>query len=345
MQQPMDDAKITLIRHDPIQADAMLRDYIWEGRYGGVRVPRGISPAQVSMFLKLRMTPTTGPTAMGRVLEVMRFYERRDVIEHFVELYLKRRPVDRAEIRRALLVTHIVGEIGEEKDALHAVAFIEEHIAPHLLLADEYPMLCSAFTALAPFGDMSKCEKRLSADIAAAEPESEVSEEGLRVHTELVMTQGNDVPRAHKLRKAKSRLLSAKPGDRRTELVNIYMNASPLSTSVMEVWAARLLRQEAFTPDPDGPTPVPLEPYSTALPAIAEFERHMKKNGPAGEGEPVEPFAFAKAYQAFVYLGGKPTDATREAYLSMKERTPNFLWDDPFEPPRPGEGLTNEDDE
>jgi len=341
----MDDAKITLIRHDPISADAMLRDYIWEGRYGGVRVPRGIAPAQVSMFLKLRMTPTTGPTAMGRVLEVMRFYERRDVIEHFVELYLKRRPVDRAEIRRSLLVAQIVGEIGEEKDGVHAAAFIDEHIASHPLLIDEYPVLWSTFTALAPHGDMSKCEKRLSTDVAGAEPESNVSEEGLRVHTELVMTRGNDLPRAHKLRKAKVRLLAAKPADRRSELVNIYMNASPLSTSVMEVWAARLLRQEAFTPDPDGPTPVPLEPYSTSLPVIAEFEKHMKKHGSAGEGEPTDAFAFAKAYQAFVYLGGKPTDATRETYLSMKERTPNFLWDDPFEPPRPGEGLTNEDDE
>lgn len=341
----MDDAKITLIRHDPSEAGALLRDYIYEGRYGGVRVPRGIAPAQVSLFIKLKFGPATGPTAMARMLEVMRFYERADTIEHFIEMYLTRRPVERSDIRRSLISAQIVGEIGEERHAVAAAAFIDEHIAAHPLLIDEYPVLWQTFVSLAPYGDLSRCEKRLDADLRAAEPESEASEDGLRVYTELSMTKGNDLTKAHKLRKAKARIREAKPESRRTELANIYMGESPLSTSVMEVWAARLLRHEAFTPDPDGPEPVPLQPYSTALPVIAEFERHLKKHLPAGDDKPDDEFAFAKAYQAVVYLGGKPDDRVKAIYIALNERTPNFLWDDPFEPPRAGEGLTNEDDE
>lgn len=313
----MDDAKITRVRYGQAEANELLRNYVFEGRFGGPRAPRGIAPTHVSAFVKASILPTTGPTAIGRVLEVLRFYERQDVVDHLMVQFLKSRPADQSELRRSLLVVQIAGDLGTDAQIKQAADFIDDQVVNHPSLNDEFPLLFQTFVVLAPLGNMNKSVQRLTAEIIRAEPQRDASDEGLRTYTVLKSADDNERKRATRFRDAKTRILAMSPNQRRTELTSIYLDESSLSTSYMELWAARLLRREAFDADP--------------APVLQEFTAYLDKALPAGAKAPAEEFHYVRAVQALVYLGGKPAARHQATYDALKERTLNFLWDDPPE--------------
>jgi hypothetical protein len=324
--------KITVVRHSPAEADALLNAYVFGGRYGGPRVPRGIAPHQVSIFVKTSVLPTADATDLGRLLEVLRFYEPPDCVGHLMK-FLSGRENDNADVRRSLLILQIAGDIGEEPEARQAAAYLDERLVDRSAAVGEFPILFQTLLALAPHGSMDRSEKRLAADLKRAQAQKDASEEGLRAFT-LLTTADAECRRVAKLRAAKARIAALPPDKRIAEFVAIYLGESSLSTSYMEIWAARQLRREAYDGDTAG--------------VLRELGRYLTRALPPGAREPGEPFHFVRAAQALVYLGGTLLPAQKAAYDKINERTLNFLWDDPPEPvaPRkPGNGGGDTGDE
>jgi len=315
----MNDLKITRVRHDPAEANALLRSYVFDAVYGGPRVPRGVAPTQVTLFVKTAILPTADATDLARLLEVLRFYERSDTVEHLLT-FLVGKELDKTDIRRSLLTVQIAGDIGEEPHAKQAAAYLDDRLVNHPAMAGEFPLLFQTLLTLAPHGSMDRSERRLASELKHAEAQKDVSEEGLRAYT-LLMNADAERRRTARCRVAKARLGALPPDKRRTELLTIYLGESSFSTSYMEVWAGRLLRREAFDTD--------------ATPVLRELERYLDRALPAGVKAPPEPFHYVRAAQALVYLGGTMPPRHKTAYDAIRDKTPNFLWDDPPEAPAP----------
>jgi hypothetical protein len=315
----MNDLKITNVRHTPPEADALLHSYVFEGRYGGPRVPRGIALPQVTLFVKTAILPDVDSADLFRLLEVLRFYERADCVEHLLK-FLVGKELDNTDIQRSLLLVQIAGDIGEAPEAKQAAAYLDDRLVEHPAMTGEFALLFQTLLTLAPYGSMAKSEARLATQLKRAESQKDANEQGLRAFT-LLTTADAERKRTAKLRAAKTKLAALPPDKRVTELLAVYLGESSLSTSYMEVWAARMLRREAFDNDP------------TAV--LRDLGHYLDRALPAGAKAPGEPFHYVRAAQALVYLGGSLPLRHKTAYHAIEDKTLNFLWDDPPEPPGP----------
>ena len=76
--------QITTVRYSETEGRALLHSFLFGGKFGPVRVPRGIEPRLVSEVIQQELKPSSEPDAYWKALETLRFYEREDTVSHLM---------------------------------------------------------------------------------------------------------------------------------------------------------------------------------------------------------------------------------------------------------------------
>jgi hypothetical protein len=304
--------QITAVRYTRKQGLDVLQTFLLGGRYGGIRVPRGVPPDVVSEFIEQRVKPDSPPDVYSRVAAVLRFYERADVLPH-LKLALTGEAATLDDVLRSAFVIQSIGDLGSPDEAAQAAAYLDQVLVPQPLALNAFSVLFEALIALAPAGSPGALIDRL-ADTVDQAAQNQRTERGIQDYQRIASIQRNDQPKYQNRWVAKNRLARQAPADRRAELVKIYLKESPYSDTQMEEWAGRMLRAEAMHVDP--------------APVYAAFGQALEAVDPRKIGPQRARLEIVRATQAIVYLQGKLTPRQQDLYEKAGPGVANFLWDD-----------------
>lgn len=317
---PVERIPITQVRLDEGQAEQALQRYVFGGRYGGPRPPRGIDPNYVSRFLRERLKPDSPADAYARTGELLRFYERPDIVPQLLDALTAREVID-TDIYRSAYAVQAIGDLGSAEQAAAAAQYFDLVLVPHPAVDDSvFPVLIESLLPLVPAGSSEKLERRLALEVQrGSKSASVVGPAGISARR-LQDLQDNRMRAALARVALKKKILALAPPLRRRELVRAYQAEIGLADPASGVWAARLLRREAR------------EDPASANGVYAEFARAIDE----AAAKPPERAGFyvRRAAQAILYLRGTLSPAHRELLEKANDRSANFLWDD-LEPPSP----------
>jgi len=304
---------ITLVRWTSKDADQRLHKFVFGGMYAGDRAPRGIDPEFVSHWILQNINANTGAMAIAHVLDLLRFYERTDVLQHLSRL-LTRNESNLQALSRSLHVVQCIGEIGTVEQGRAVSTYFEQYLLPRPEAMDAFLLVLDTADSLAATVDVANVGRRLNAAIDAA---SKV--EGIDGPAGIPFRKYNDYAHnnyavVQRNIEAKRRLSGLTPSQRLQELVVIYLGESPMSVPQMEIFAARLIR--AYARD-DGRDAV-----------YAAFGQVIDITAKSELPKPRKDFLIHRAGQAIVYLQGKLTFPQEAAFDAVESGPPSFLWDD-----------------
>jgi hypothetical protein len=294
---------ITRVRHTEEESRSLLATFIFEGRYGGPRVPRGIEPEFVSRFIRETLQPSSPPAAYAAVLDVLRFYERADVLPHLGKA-LTGYEARGADLVRSAYILQAIGELGTPGDATQAADYFDRILVAHPELSESvYPVYLDTLVSLAPAGSLARLLGRLAADLQTLRAGRYASEAGMMKYDSLAAVEHNNVPKTNVVIEIKKRLIAQPANARRAELVRIYLGLSTGGT-ILGIWAARLLRKEAMEGSPE--------------PVNAEFGNALEAVDARKLGADRASFVVVRAVQAVMYFQGT---------LSPRQRRPDLAAD------------------
>ncbi len=309
----MDRTRITTVRFVRAAGRERLREFIFGGRLGPGRVPRGIDPLHVSEFIVDELRPDASPDAYRKTLDAIDFYECADVLPH-LQRALTETENDAADLRRSTSVLRAVGDLGTVVDAAAAAAYLDRVLVPLPAAIPAVSSLLDARIALIPAGSWQRVEARIGAAVDQAALTEEDSEADMMAFDRIAAVQRNELPAAEAIGARKSALLEEPPSQRRPGLVAVYLGVADVVGELIETWAARQLRLEALT---DDSTQV-LAAFADAIDAI-----------PMDAPDAASSFVVGRAARAILYLGGHLTGRQADRYAGLEARTASFLWDDP----------------
>lgn len=308
----MPDIPITRVRYNEQQSTVLLMNFVFEGRYGGSRAPRGIEPAFVARFIRENVQPSSPPDAYGAVLDLIRFYERSDVLPH-LRLALSGHEDNGSDILRSAYVLQALGDLGTREEAAQAAEYFDRVLVPYRgLTARLYPVFLDTLVALAPAGSPARLMQRLTYDLQRLAPERRSGEAGMMKYDELAAVERNNARKTNIVIEIKKRLAAQSADARRPELVRIYLGLS-MGGALLGTWAARLLRKEAIE--------------RAADPVRAEFARAIDEVDEAKLGAERAKAMIARAAQAILYLQGMLSEQQSARVLDVFAGRGNFLWD------------------
>lgn len=310
---PTPPVTITLVRHRGQAADAVLRNFVDGGTEAGRRAPRGIDPEFVSYWLRENIKPDCSPSAMMRTGDLLRFYERKDVLDAVSRLLTRNESQERA-FRVSMYALQAIGEVGTLEQQAFATRYLNEFLLPQPVAMDFFNLVLETAEALAPAVDMAAVGRRLQAAIDAVGTPKDLNTSAAIPYMKYSDYRTLSYPAAVRTVEAKRRLLAIAPAGRLQELLFIYLGESPLSSPAMITWSGRLLRQHAMADGQDA--------VLAALAAILDGALGSQMPKPKKE------FIVQRAAQAIVYLQGKLTFPQEAAFDAIKPRMLNFLWDD-----------------
>ena len=309
---------ITLVRWPNRDAAGILEKFIDGPRFMGRRAPRGLDPLFVSYWIRENVKPDCAPPAMMRVVDLLRFYERKDVLDH-TSRFLTRNEGEERSFRRAMYVLQAIGEVGSPEQATFAVRYFNEFLLPQPIAMEFFAMVLETAEALAIAVDFTAVGRRLQAALDAAGKVSDLEGSAGLPWRKYSDYNRNNYPNAALTVEAKRRLFRADPAQRLQELLFIYLGESPLSSESMEIWAARLIREYAMKEDFQ---PVVLAAFTQII------DGALKSQMP----KPKRDFLIHRAAQAIIYLRGDLSFPQEAAYEAIENGPENFLWDDPGTP-------------
>jgi len=303
---------ITAVRYNRKRGRDVLQSFLFDQRYGGIRVPRGVPPDLVSEFIGERLQPDSPPGVYSKVAATLRFYERPDVLPRLRQA-LTGRAEDLDAVLRQAFVIQSLGDLGTPEEGAQAGAYLDRILVPQALALNAYAVLFEALIALAPAGSPQRLMERLAVAVHQA-AENQGTERGMQDYQRIAAIQRNEQPRYRTRWEAKGRLAPQSPADRRTAMVRIYLRETPISSPQIEEWAARMLRAEAMQGDPQ--------------PVYAAFGQAMEAVDPKKIGPQRARFEIVRGAQAIRYLQGKLSARQEELYDKAGKGAVNFLWDD-----------------
>jgi len=311
---PVRKIPITLVRYGKQEGIDHIHNFIFGGKYGLPRVPRGVDPEIVSYVIRQQLKPDSSPDAYERTLETIRFYERADVVPGMM-LALKSKEANASDVRRSTYILQAAGDFGSDEMLQRASQYLDTSLVPNPSLHDALPQMVEALVALSLSASPTKFAERVQSDISKAAQSQNSSEEGMRNYQRLASFQRNDLRKTVSIMDNRKRLARLQPGYGRAELVQIYLGQSPFSTAQMETWAARQLRAEALMSNPE--------------PVYAEFARAIDVIAAQKLAETASDILILRAAQAILYLQGALTPQHQMLYEKAKQvGAMNFLWDD-----------------
>jgi hypothetical protein len=303
---------ITLVRHSEEQSRELLTTFVFGGRYGGYRVPRGISPEFVSRFIGTSLEADSSTDAYARTLAVLRYYECSDVLPHLGQV-LTGRESDATAVLRSCYVLQAMADLGSQEDNARSGAYFDQFLVPHASLTTTlYPALCETLIVLAPSVSPAKLAHRLAAEVAALTPKRGANESALMEYDKLAAIQRNDLPAAIFAIQIKDTVARLVDAQRHMPLVRIYLGLDP-GGEPLDTWAARSLRRQSMDYDP--------------RPVWDAFRNELDGLDVPTLGEQRAKFIIVRAAQAIIYLGGTLTAAQSKLYDKSLPGAANFLWD------------------
>ena len=308
----MPEIPITRVRYNEPQSSVLLTNFVFEGRYGGSRAPRGIEPAFVARFIRETVQPNSPPDAYAAVLDLIRFYERPDVLPHLRQA-LTGHESGGGDILRSTYVLQAIGDLGTREEAAQAAEYFDRVLVGYRgLTARLYPVFLDTLVALAPAGSPTRLMQRLTFDLQRAAPERRSGEAGMMKYDELAAVERNNAPKTNIVIEIKKRLTAQAADARRPELVRIYVGLSR-GGALLGTWAARLLRKEAIE--------------RAADPVRAEFARAIDEVDESKMGAERARAMAARGAQAIIYLQGTLSQQQSARVLDVFAGRGNFLWD------------------
>ena len=195
---------ITAVRYNRKLGKDVLQTFLFGGRYGGIRVPRGVPPELVSEFIGEQVQPDTPPPVYSKVAAVLRFYERPDVLPH-LKLALTGKAANLDDVLRAAFVIQSIGDLGTPAEGAQAAAYLDSVLVPQPLALNAFSVLFEALIAVAPAGSPQHLVERLGVVVYQAE-QNQRTERGVQDYQRIASVQRNDRPRYQIRWDAKSRL-------------------------------------------------------------------------------------------------------------------------------------------
>ena len=306
--------KITTVRYNQKQSREILSNFIFGGFRAGRRVPRGIDPELVSDIIKEELMPDSPPDAYSKTVQVLRFYERTDCLQHIRQV-LKGQEKEVTDVSRSAYAIQAIAEVGKREEADEAAQYFDTRLAGHSKAIEAADVLLETLVVLSPLGSPERLSKRIAEEVNMRKTGESESEEGMRTYQKVAAIQRLKLPQALLAVEAKKKVLAMEPDQRRTELINIYLGKSNVSDDLMMTWAGRMLRREVMEGNPK--------------PVYAAFSSEIAQVDPKKVGEDaVTDTIVDRAAQAILYLQGKLTKKERELLEKTKLGAMNFLWDD-----------------
>jgi hypothetical protein len=306
---------ITLVRWSNRDAAERLDQFVNGSRFVGRRAPRGLDPEFVSYWIRENVKPDCPPTTMMRVVDLLRFYERRDVLDH-TSRFLSRNEGEERAFRRSMYVLQAIGEVGTTDQSNFAVRYFNEFLLPQPFAMEYFPLVLETAEALALAVDFTAVGRRLQAAIDAAGKVNNLEGSAGLPWRKYSDYNRNNYPNTARLIEAKRLLVRAQPDQRLPELLFIYLGDSPFSSASMEIWAGRLIREFAGQSK---------DTQSVALAAFAQIiDGALNSQLPKAGKE----FYIHRAAQAVIYLQGNLSFPQEAAYDAIETGPENFLWDD-----------------
>ncbi len=312
---PDSPVSITSVRVLTKDAGPLLDAFVNGGTDAGNRPPRGIDPEYVSYWIRTRVKPDASPISMRHLGDLLRFYERADILDH-VSRFLTRNEADERSFRRALYILQIIGEVGTPEQTAFAVRYMNEFLLPRPLAMDFFPLVLETAEALAIAVDMSLIGRRLQAAIDAAGVPENVDSPAAIPYLKYNDYRVLEYPNATRVVEAKRRLAAASPAQRLPELLFLYLGESPLSSPSMTTWAGRLIRRHA------------MEDAATAKTVTAAFAQIIDGAAKSQMPQRKKDFLIHRAGQAILYCRGSLSFPQEAAFRAVQQPTENFLWDD-----------------
>ena len=312
---PIFPVPITLVRWPNRDAAAILESFVSGPRFAGRRPPRGIDPEYVSYWLKENIKPDCAPAAMMRLVDILRFYERKDMLENCGRV-LNRNESGERDFRRAMYVLQAIGETGTPEQTAFAVRYFNEFLLPQPIAMDFFSLVLETAEALAISIDFTVVGRRLQAALDAAGRVPDLDGSGGLPWRKYSDYNRNNYPNAALIVDAKRRLFRADPAQRLEELLFIYLGESSLSSPSMEIWAGRLIREYALK-------------ENTQPAVLAIFAKIIDGAFKSTLPKPKKDFLIHRAAQAVIYLQGSLTFPQEAAFDAIENGPENFLWDDP----------------
>lgn len=313
---PSGKPRITLVRHNQSEGNELLDAFIFGGDFGGFRVPRGIDPTHVSEFIRARVKPTSGPSTFLRTLEVLRFYERSDVVPGLTAENLLRPPTDMKEFKRQAYACQMVGDFLDDAAAAKAADHFERFLVKSSWAVDYANLMLATLLVLCPHGSIDGFATRVRTEVARLAPRQADDEKSMMAFDKVDAIERNDIPRTSRLIAAKKKLVSKPVPEALPDLVKTYLSKDVVSDSYLQTWAARHIRSDAIATSPK--------------PAHAALAKHIDEVPLEEVGNPPHIARVCASARATVYLAGDLTDPRIEKYKVAREKQPpiEFLWDD-----------------
>ena len=309
---------ITLVRWTGNDAVERLRSFLFGGHYVGHRPPRGIDPEFVSYWVPLNVPHTAGPPVVAHLLDLLRFYERPDLLSH-VSRFLTKQESTTRDVTRSLYAVTTIGDFGTLEQIRAAAVYFAEYLLPHPAAMEVFPLVLDTAEALALAVDMGAVGRRLQAAIDAASQVPDRKGAAGIPYRKYTGYARNLYPAAQQRAQARQRLLATDPTQRLNELLGIYLGESPFASPSMEILAGRLLRSYARQ---GGQTAV-----------VAAFSKVIDVTASSQSPQDRKDFLIQRSADAIQYFQAKLT-FPQEAIVSKIEFAPaNFLCDD-LTPPR-----------
>jgi hypothetical protein len=306
---------VTRVRYDEAQAQSILQGFIFGGHFARDRPPRGIDPAHLRGFIE-RHVPVSGEANVYlKVLHALRFYELGEAVPHLLQT-LDQPVAGREAVQRCCWAIQAAADVGSPTAELMArlCRFFDEALVPHPEALTLWPLLLETRVVLAPYGSDTALEDRLADEVLSRQVHERDGEAEMMAYDAVAAVQRNDLPRSQHRAMAKVALRMEPDAERRRQgLVEAYLGRRHLGT-VLEEWAGRWLRWEAF-----GVRPEPV--WQALAQAIDGIDR--TKLSPAQAD-----LELVRAAQAIAYLGGTLSLAHQLQY-DVAHGVANFLWDDP----------------
>lgn len=304
---------ITLVRWPNRDAARKLEDFVFGDRFVGRRPPRGINPEFVSYWIRENWKADCAPGAAMRLLDLLRFYERRDVLD-LVGRALTRNETDDRAFRRSCYAVQIIAEIGTFEQASFAARYFVEFLLPLPFAMDFFSLVLETAESLAATLDIAAVGRRLQIALDTASKAPDLDGPGGLNWRKYSDYNRNNLPATALVVEAKRRLLTSDPTQRLPELIMIYLGQSPLSSATMEIWAGRLLRDYAI----NGGQPA----LVNALTQL--FEAALRSEMPKENKE----FFLSRTGHAILYLQGKLSFPHEAAFGAIQNVPAPFLCDD-----------------
>lgn len=305
---------VTRVRYDESTSNDLLHAYLFGGPFSPGTPPRGISSQTIYKFLSNELKVSASSDTYLKTLALVRFYELDATLE-LLNRALAWSGAGTEPTDKSCYILQAAGDLGVSRAVEESAASLDTLIAQTSAFVPSIQNILDTHITLVPIHSLRTLTRRIDSEIGAAAPNQHRDLAGRLAYDKVVGIKANALPYADALAKKKVSILGLPSTQRTQDLVDVYLGQSTASGQLIETWAGRMLRREAFEGDPG--------------PVFSALEQAMDAAEKAALPSNQLDFVVCRAADAIIYLGGSLSAHHAQLNAKVEARTANFLWDDP----------------